>query len=178
MAHHYIPVIYAGSITCCPNPREVLSYLPKVRPTWFFAVPRIWEKLKAGLEAMQASQPEEQRAPLQQALQASIERVRLRQRGEPVPEDLEAKFAQADEQMFSKLREMLGLDQAIAVNVGAAPTPVEVLEFFHAVGIELAELWGMSETCGFGTCNRPGNVKIGTVGPPSPRLELTPAGRG
>jgi long-subunit acyl-CoA synthetase (AMP-forming) len=63
---------------------------------------------------------------------------------------------------------MLGLDQVMAVNVGAAPTPVEVLEFFHALGIELAELWGMSETCGFGTCNRPGHVKIGTVGPPSP----------
>ena len=91
--------------------------------------------------------------------QAAIERVRLRQRGEPVPAELEEKVAQADEQMFSKLREMLGLDQAIAVNVGAAPTPVDVLEFFHALGIELAELWGMSETCGVGTCNRPGEVQ-------------------
>ena len=47
-----------------------------------------------------------------------------------------------------------------------------MLEFFHAIGIELAELWGMSETCGFGTCNRPGAVKIGTVGPPAPGVEL------
>jgi long-subunit acyl-CoA synthetase (AMP-forming) len=172
MAHHYLPVIYAGSITTCPNPREVVSYLPQVRPTWFFAVPRIWEKLKAGLEAMQASQPEEQRKPIEDALQAATERVRLKQRGEPVPAELEAKVSQADEQMFSKLREMLGLDQVVAVNVGAAPTPVEVLEFFHALGIELAELWGMSETCGFGTCNRPGAVKIGTVGPPSPGAEI------
>jgi long-chain acyl-CoA synthetase len=172
MAHHYVPVIYAGTITTCPNPREVLSYLPQVRPTWFFAVPRIWEKLKAGLDAMQAAQPEEQRKPVQEALQAAVERVRLRQRGEPVPNELEAKVQQADGQMFSKLREMLGLDQAIAVNVGAAPTPVEVLEFFHALGIELAELWVMSETCGFGTCNRPGAVKIGTVGPPSPGVEV------
>jgi len=172
MAHHYIPIIYAGTITCCPNPREVVSYLPQVRPTWFFAVPRIWEKLKAGLEAMQAAQPEEQRRPVQEALAAALERVRLRQRGEPVPPDLEAKVAQADEQMFSKLRAMLGLDQVVAVNVGAAPTPIEVLEFFHALGIELAELWGMSETCGAGTCNRPGEVKIGTVGPASPGIEL------
>ena len=98
--------------------------------------------------------------------------MRLKQRGEPVPEELEAQVAQADEAMFSKVRAMLGLDQVVAVNVGAAPTPVEVLEFFHALGIELAELWGMSETCGFGTCNRPGEVKIGTVGPPSPGAEL------
>jgi long-chain acyl-CoA synthetase len=172
MAHHYIPIIYAGTITCCPNPREVVSYLPQVRPTWFFAVPRIWEKLKAGLEAMQAAQPEEQRRPVQEAVSAAIQRVRLTQRGEPVPPDLEAKVAQADEEMFSKLRAMLGLDQVVAVNVGAAPTPVEVLEFFHALGIELAELWGMSETCGAGTCNRPGQVKIGTVGRPSPGIEI------
>ncbi|HSC04065.1 MAG TPA: long-chain fatty acid--CoA ligase [Solirubrobacteraceae bacterium] len=172
MAHHYIPLVYAGTITCCPNPREVLSYLPQVHPTWFFAVPRIWEKLKAGLETMQASQPEEQRRPIECALQASLERVRLKQRGEPVPPELEAKVAEADANMFSKLRAMLGLDQLVAVNVGAAPTPVEVLEFFHALGIELAELWGMSETCGAGTSNRPGEVKIGTVGPAHPGVEL------
>lgn len=172
MAHHYVPTIYAGTITTCPNPREVVSYLPQVRPTWFFAVPRIWEKLKAGLEAMQAGLPEEQRAPIQAALGAAIERVRLRQRGEPVPEELEQAVAKADAEMFSNLRVMLGLDQYVAVNVGAAPTPVEVLEFFHAIGIELAELWGMSETCGFGTCNRPGQVKLGTVGPASPGVEM------
>src|SRR6202050_647219 len=157
-AHHYIPIVYAGSITSCPNPREILSYLPQVRPTWFFAVPRIWEKLKAGLETMQAAQPEEQRAPMEAALNAAIERVRLQQRREPVPEELEAQVAKADDELFSKLRAMLGLDQAIAVNVGAAPTPVEVLEFFHAMGIELGELWGMSETCGAGTCNRRSEV--------------------
>jgi long-subunit acyl-CoA synthetase (AMP-forming) len=172
MAHHYIPVIYAGSITCCPNPREVVSFLPQVRPSWFFAVPRIWEKLKAGLEGMLAAQPEEQRKPVEDALAAALERVRLTQRGEPVPEELEQQVKQADEQMFSGLRKMLGLDEALSVNAGAAPTPVEVIEFFHALGIPLAELWGMSETCGFGTCNRPGAVKIGTVGPPAPGTEL------
>jgi long-chain acyl-CoA synthetase len=172
MAHHYIPVLYAGTVTCAPNPREVLSYLPQVRPTWFFAVPRIWEKLKAGLEAMQAAQPEAQRRPVQEALAAATERVRLRQQGRPVPPELEAAVAQADEQLFSKLREMLGLDQVVSVNVGAAPTPVDVVEFFHAIGIELAELWGMSETCGTGTVNRPGHVKIGSVGPASPGVEL------
>jgi long-chain acyl-CoA synthetase len=178
MAHHYVPTIYAGTITTCPNPRDVVSYLPQVHPTWFFAVPRIWEKLKAGLEAMRAGLPEEQRAPVEAAINAAIERVRLVQRGEAVPEELEQTVARADAEMFSKLREMLGLDQYSAVNVGAAPTPPEVLEFFHAIGIELAELWGMSETCGFGTCNRPGQVKIGTVGPPSPGAEVSIADDG
>jgi long-subunit acyl-CoA synthetase (AMP-forming) len=67
---------------------------------------------------------------------------------------------------------MLGLDQVKAIHVGAAPTPVEVLEFFHAIGLPLAELWGMSETCGAGAANPPEKIKIGTVGPPAPGVEI------
>jgi long-chain acyl-CoA synthetase len=171
-AHHYIPMAYGLEITTCPNPREIAGYLPEVRPNWFFAVPRIWEKLKAGLEAMVAAQPDDQRRQAQAALDAATEKVRLEQRGEPVPDDLAEKVAKADEAMFAKLREMLGLDQIVAVNVGAAPTPVEVLEFFHAIGIPVGELWGMSETCGAGACNPPDRVKIGTVGPPTPGAEV------
>jgi long-chain acyl-CoA synthetase len=172
MAHHYIPIVFAGSVTCAPDPRQIVAFLPEVKPNWFFAVPRIWEKLKSGLEAMQAAQPAEQREPVVRALEASLQRVRLQQRGEPVPAELEVQVAKADEELFSKLRAMLGLDQVLTVNVGAAPTPPEVLEFFHAIGIEVAELWGMSETCGIGTVNRPGQVKIGTVGPASPGVAL------
>src|SRR3954471_5411766 len=50
MAHHYLPIVFAMTVTTCDNPREIVAYLPAVRPTWFFAVPRIWEKLKAGME--------------------------------------------------------------------------------------------------------------------------------
>ncbi|HEY4897179.1 MAG TPA: long-chain fatty acid--CoA ligase [Solirubrobacteraceae bacterium] len=171
-AHHYLPIVYGLQITCCEDPRQVLSYLPEVRPSWFFAVPRIWEKLKAGLETMIADMPEEQGAVTRTALDAAIRKVRLEQRGEPVPAELAAEVARADEQIFAGLRSMLGLDQIEAINVGAAPTPVEVLEFFHAIGLPLAELWGMSETCGAGSVNPPGKIKIGTVGPPAPGVEL------
>src|SRR2546430_8584605 len=74
--------------------------------------------------------------------------------------------------MFSKLRAGLGLDAIEALNVGAAPTPREVIEFFHAIGLPLAELWGMSETCGAGSVNPTSKIKIGTVGPPAPGVEL------
>ena len=53
-AHHYIPVAFGFTITTCDDPRAIVAFLPEVRPNWFFAVPRIWEKMKAGLEAMLA----------------------------------------------------------------------------------------------------------------------------
>jgi long-chain acyl-CoA synthetase len=171
-AHHYLPIVYGLQITCCDDPRQVLSYLPEVRPSWFFAVPRIWEKLKAGLETMIAGQPEEQGRAMQAALDAGVRKVRLEQRGEAVPAELSEQVAKADAEIFSGLRTMLGLDRVEAINVGAAPTPVEVLEFFHAIGLPLAELWGMSETCGAGSVNPAGKIKIGTVGPPAPGVEI------
>ncbi len=171
-AHLYIPIIFAGEITTCPDPKQITATLTQVRPNWFFAVPRVWEKMKAGLEAMVHGLPEEQRTKAEAALQAAIQRVRLQQAGEPVPDELEAAVQAADEQLFGGIRYALGLDQVIAINTGAAPTPVAVLEFFHAIGLPVAELWGMSESCGAGAVNRPGNIKIGTVGQASPGCEI------
>ena len=177
-AHHYLPIIFGLTITTCPNPKELLAYLSAVRPHWFFAVPRIWEKMKAGLEARLAGLPDEQRGRIEQAFAASIEKVRLEQADRPVPADLAERVAQADASVFAMLRAMLGLDEAISVNVGAAPTPRDVLEFFHALGIRVSELWGMSETTGTGTLNPPDRIKLGTVGKPVPGVEIKLAADG
>jgi long-subunit acyl-CoA synthetase (AMP-forming) len=170
---HYLPIMLGFSTTCCPDPRQVVMYLPEVRPTWFFAVPRIWEKLKAAIEAGVASEQDPARKQATQwAIGVGLRKVRLEQAGEEVPEELLAEHANADELVLSKIRERLGLDRIESVNVGAAPTPREVIEFFHAIGVPLAELWGMSETTGYGTCNPPDRIRIGTVGPVSPGAEI------
>jgi long-chain acyl-CoA synthetase len=171
-AHHYLPIVFGFTVTTCPNPRDVLAYVAEVKPNWFFAVPRIWEKLKAGLETMVASLPDDQRRAHEQALAAALEKVRLEQARRPVPQELAARVRRADERLFGPLRRQLGFDQIEAVNVGAAPTPVEVLEFFHAIGIPVAELWGMSETCGAGCVNPRERIKLGTVGLPGPGVEI------
>ena len=177
-ANYYLPVVKGLEIAICPDPREIVQFLPEVRPTWFFAVPRVFEKLKAGLEAMLAGLPDEQREPVERGFEAALEKVRLEQKGEAVPVEVAAAAQAAEEGMFSALRHQLGLDEAVAVSVGAAPTPVEVLEFFHAIGIPVGELWGMSETCGVATCNPPERIKLGTVGPPMPGVELKLASDG
>jgi len=171
-ANYYIPLVFGATITTLDDPRSIIQALPQVRPTFFFAVPRIWEKMKAGIESQLEGLPEEQRGLAQKAIAAGVARVRLEQAGQDVPQELAEVCTRADEELFSKLRVLLGLDAAVAVNTGAAPTPVDVLEFFHAIGIELAEVWGMSETTGAGTTNPPGRVRIGTVGPPAPEIEL------
>jgi long-chain acyl-CoA synthetase len=170
---HYLPIMLGFTTTCCPDPRQVVAYLPEVHPTWFFAVPRIWEKLKAALEAgVAAEQDEAKRQATEWAFGVGLKKVRLEQAGEEIPDDLAQEYAKADELVLSKVRARLGLDEIESVNVGAAPTPREVIEFFHAIGIPLAELWGMSETCGYGACNPPERIKIGTVGPVSPGAEI------
>jgi long-subunit acyl-CoA synthetase (AMP-forming) len=157
-AHHYLPLTYGMTITTCPDPRQIGTFLPLVRPTWFFAVPRVFEKMRAAVEA----QLPEQAVPL---LRASEQRI---DRGEPFE----------DHSLFAGLREKLGLDQCEVLNVGAAPIPREVLVFFHAIGLPLAEIWGMSETCGAGASNPPDAIKIGTVGKASPGAELKVAADG
>ena len=71
-----------------------------------------------------------------------------------------------------KIRALLGLDEVESFLIGAAPTPPEVLEFFLAIGIEICETWGMSETSAMATLNPPGRIRVGTVGPPMPGTEV------
>lgn len=176
--NYYWPFLYGATITCCPDPRQIVSVLPQVKPTFFFAVPRIWEKLKAGLEAQLAGLPDEQQKGMRAAIEAAIEKVRLEQASKPVPPALSEAVAKADAEIFAAIRAMVGLDDCPLVVVGAAPTPVEVLEFFHALGIPLSEGWGMSETSAIGTLNPPGEIRIGTVGRPAPGIEVKLAGDG
>jgi long-chain acyl-CoA synthetase len=170
---HYGSMVFGHEVTCCPDPRRVMEIVPEVRPTTFGAVPRIWEKTKAALEAAFAAEPDEnRRAAVRWALEVGLRRVRAEQAGQPVDDALAEEHARADELVLSKLRESLGLDQADRFVAGAAPTPAEVLEFFAAIGIGICESWGMSELTSLATINPPERIKIGTVGPPLPGIEL------
>ena len=167
-AHHYLPIVYAMTITTCPDPRQIGTYLPAVKPTWFFAVPRVWEKLKAGVEAKLAA-----RRRRAEAARGGAPAGRARAGRAADPRRARSRsWPMGEEKLFAPLRAAIGLDQAELVNVGAAPTPREVLVFFHAIGVPLAEIWGMSETCGAGASNPAERIKIGTVGLPSPGVEL------
>ena len=171
---HYLPMVLGFTTTCCQDPRQVVAYLPEVRPTWFFAVPRIWEKLKAAIEAgIAAEQDAERKKATEWALDVGLRKVKADQAGEELLRRARARSTPRRTSSCSRrCAAGSGSTDVESVNVGAAPTPREVIEFFHAIGVPLAELWGMSETCGYGTCNPPDRIKIGTVGPVSPGAEI------
>jgi long-subunit acyl-CoA synthetase (AMP-forming) len=123
-----------------------------VRPGFFFSPPRLWEKLRA---AVIASLDDGARG----TLDAALERVR-------------AGDGPQDGPLQRAVRAKLGFDQVRVALVGAAPCPAEVIEFWHALGVPLSELYGMSETTGVATVNPPDAIRIGTVGAPLPGVEV------
>jgi len=168
----YAQMFYGSCVYCCPDPRQMVAYSIEVKPTVWGGVPRIWEKLKAAIEIGIAAEADEAK---REATVAAIEIGRRRARAMMdggAPAELEAEWQRADEQVLSTIRAMLGLDEVESFVVGAAPTPPEVLEFFLALGIEIRETWGMSETTAITTLNPPGGVRVGTVGPPIPNTEV------
>jgi len=172
MGAHYGNMVFGGTVTTCPDPKQLFEHVLDVRPTDFTGVPRVWEKLKAGLEARFAAEAPEKRAAIKGAIEAAVMKVRAEQAGQPVPEPLAAGVARAEAMVFAPLRAALGLDQARAFYVGAAPTPRDVLEFFHALGMPIAEVWGMSELSCVGTAMPLGTPRLGTVGTALPGVEL------
>ncbi len=174
----YGQMIYGSCVHCCPDPREMVAYTTQVRPTFWGGVPRIWEKLKVALEtALAAEADPERRRAAERAMEVGRRRVAAYMAGE-VPAELQAEWEVADAAVFAPVRALLGLDQVTTFAVGAAPTPPEVIEFFLAMGIEICELWGMSETSSAATVNPPGGIRVGTVGPPLPGVEVRLAADG
>jgi long-subunit acyl-CoA synthetase (AMP-forming) len=173
LVSHYAGMFHGFTLTTCPDPTELFAHVPDVRPTLFGGVPRIWEKLKAAIDAgFAAEQDEEKRKATEWALEVGLRKVRCEQADQEVPAELLEEHAKAEDLVLSRMRERLGLDQVQYFVVGAAATPVPVMEFFAAMGIEILEVWGMSETSAIATMCPPGGVRIGTVGPPVPGVEV------
>ena len=173
LVSHYAGIFHGFTLTTCPDPTELFAYVPEVRPTLFGGVPRIWEKLKAAIDAGIEAEPDEAgKQATKWALEVGLRKVRAEQADQEVPAELLEEHAKAEELVLSRMRERLGLDQVQYYVVGAAATPLEVMEFFAAMGIEILEVWGMSETSAIATMNPPGGVRIGTVGPPVPGVEV------
>ncbi len=173
MTTHYVGIRAGGTISFVQDVTEVLPTLQEARPNIFMAVPRVWEKMHTRiLGRIHETENERKRALALKAVEVGTEKVRAELEGRTPSRKLRLQHAVFDRLVFSKIREGLGLDELRYALSGAAPISAELLTFFKAVGIEILEVYGMTESTAVITANTPGNVAIGTVGTPLPGIEV------
>ena len=165
---HYAAFVFGYEVTALGDMTALVDALREVRPTRFFGVPRTWEKLLAAVAAHVDARDDA--GPVREALHRSIERVQAGQGGRPIAGLLESTRA-ADGLLLADLAGVVGLQAAEWACIAGAPADRGTVEAFHAIGVRVNELYGMSETI-MTTMAAPDRIKIGWAGPPLPGVEL------
>jgi long-chain acyl-CoA synthetase len=169
----YLPLMTAGHVHFCPDAAQLLRVVGKVRPTAFFGVPRVWEKVRVGIDALFAlEQDEDKRAAVTQAMETGRRYVESCQYGHTTPPELERDFRAADAAVLAPIRGLLGLDRAEITTSAAAPLPPDVAAFFSGLGMKILDIYGMTETTGAFTTNTLDAFRLGTVGQVHPGMEV------
>ncbi|MGW4067526.1 fatty acid--CoA ligase FadD11 [Nocardia grenadensis] len=172
----YVQEVLGIQVTCVADPKLIAPALADLRPTLWGAVPRVWEKLRAGIEYKVAAEPDaERRAALQWAVSVAVARGEHELAGTPLPDDLAAEWRRADELVLRGLRAALGFDRMRWALSGAAPIPPATLGFFAGLGVPITEIWGMSELSCICSVSPPAEVRLGTVGRLLPGMEYRTA---
>ena len=166
---HYQQAFLGYEVTTCPNPADIATYCREVKPEVMFGVPRVWEKFHAGVMGALAADPEK-KAQFDDGVEAAKPIVEAMDWGRATEEQI-ATYEFLDAAAFSGVRALLGLDAVEVAITGAAPIPAELLSWFRAIGVPLAEIYGMSENTGPMTFTAK-KVKAGTVGPAIPGCEV------
>ena len=151
----------------------VQANLKEVQPTLFFAVPRIWEKIAAGIQIKMysASRIKKLNFGLWMKVAAFIGAQRVANDGNHTLLT-RVLYAVGYPFLYRALRDRIGMRKVRAAGSGAAPIAPEILQFFFGIGVPIHEIYGMTENAAVATVNRRGRVKLGTVGEPQPGTEL------
>jgi len=175
---HYANLVLGVPVTDVADLTTIAQALTDVRPTVWLGVPRVWHKIKSGIETTLGEASGVKRRLALWAIDTGIQAGRHALAGTPVPPSLAVRRRVADRLVLAKVREALGLDQLRWGITGAAAIPVETLEFFWGLGVPVYEVWGESESVGGATSNRPGATKIGSVGQALSGVEVSLADDG
>lgn len=169
----YAPPFLGSHVHAIPDPAGLLGALGEVHPTAFFGVPRVWEKIKTGISAKLAEDPDPANQELvRTAMAAGLAWTQAHETGNELTPEVEEAYAKADEAILGFLRLLLGLDQVTWAASAAAPMPLEVAKFMGGLGLRVYDVYGMTETTGAFTSNGPDHFKLGTVGVPNPGIEV------
>ncbi|MFF2579643.1 AMP-dependent synthetase/ligase [Streptomyces goshikiensis] len=174
----YLPLLRAAHVRLVADPTAVAGAVRELHPVQFFGVPRVWEKLAAGVRAVLARLPEAQRHAIEAANDLARAFAAHQERGQAVPAALGASYARAKEQVLDPLLGLAGLDRLAWTASATAPMPIDVVRFWAGWGITIMDAWGLTETSGVCTVNSPDGFRLGSVGRPIEGVELRLAGDG
>ena len=165
------------TIAFLADPLRVAEVLPQVRPTLLPSVPRVYEKVHTAVVARFDAATGIKRRLIDWALPIGREVSRLESEGKPVPAGLRRRHGLADRLVFSKVREPFG-GRLRMPGSGGAPLSKEIIEFFDAVGIRIAEGYGLTECTTACSANTPDDYRFGSVGHPLPGADVRIAADG
>lgn len=168
-AGYYVAIHYGFTVAFAESVLTLVDNMAEVRPTLLVSVPRIYEKLYA--RVMESAQSGLKRRLVLWALEVGKQHAALRLTGQPIPRGLELKYGVATRLVFAKVLQRLGGRLKYAIS-GGAPLAREIGEFLAAIGLNIFEGYGLSEAAPVVAANVPGRVKVGTVGPPFPDVEV------
>ncbi|MBR8745263.1 long-chain fatty acid--CoA ligase [Nocardiopsis sp. MG754419] len=170
----YLPLVRGSHVWMCADPTAMVGVLPQARPVHFLGVPRVWEKLAGAVHAMLSTLPEERRAVVDAAREIATEYAAHLERAGDIPADLEERYRRARATTLDPLLARLGLDRVALPTSASAPMPVDVARFWASLGVIIMDAWGLTESVGVATMNRPGpgDFRIGSVGRPIDGIEV------
>ncbi|MEA2517868.1 MAG: long-chain acyl-CoA synthetase, partial [Actinomycetota bacterium] len=185
MISHLLMIYYGTQTWFAESIDTLLVDLNACKPTYFFGVPRVWEKFYAGFQAMAAQPPKDKSEERKKALArkaitlgkeiAVLEQEAVKRGGKmadaKIPLGKKVQFAALDKLVLHKIRERFGLDQCELPLSAAAPLNPDLIWFFHSIGVKISEGYGQSEDNGPTSWNPADSIQIGTVGQPLPGLE-------
>ena len=169
---HLRQIITGCRVYFCPQVDKVMEAVREVHPTYFTSVPRLWEKIYAGVREKMAEVHGPRALIRDWALRVGAKKTDAYQQQKPMSRTLLWQLKLADRLVFSKIRETLGFDQLLICISGSAAISPEILRFFYGIGIEILEGYGLTETTAPATFNRPLQARFGTVGLPLPGVEI------
>ena len=160
---HQSAAYYGSTVAFVADALRVGEALGAVQPTILPAVPRIYEKIHTGVLDQIERAGGAKRSLGLWALGVGARASRLSRAGKPVPALLAAQLRLADTLVFAKVKQRLGGRLRVGVS-GAAPLGIDVLEFFHSLGLLVIEGYGLTETASSLSVNDPDDFRFGTVG--------------
>lgn len=169
----YLPQVQGASMHLIGDPAQLVGALGEVRPTRFFGVPRVWEKIQTGISGLLAAETDEdKKKAVADAMAVGLEYVESKQVGHTTSPELQQRFDAVEQAVLTPMKAMLGLDRVTWAGSASAPMPVETLRFFAGLGFCIYDIYGMTETTGSVTACGPNDFRMGTVGRAQPGIEI------